>query len=324
MNTRHAPAREHAAAGTGRSRWRYGRRGYALASSLAQLGGRKFASATTLLALGITLALPALLLFTMASLDTLANRSLDGESLTLYLDTDLTADASRTLADSVADRPGVRETRLISPAEALETFREQADVDAALAVLVENPLPGAIVVYPDTTQLEEAAVRSLATALGALPGVERVQADLRWVRRLQAAVALARLVAVLLAGFLLLTALLVIANTIRLELSRRRNEQEVSRLLGASAGFMARPVIYAGALYGFLGGLIGILLALFALQLLRGPADDLARLYGSDFLLSAPSAERLGLILLVSTVLGLVAALLTLYGPSRQKVDAGP
>jgi len=306
------------------SRWRYGRRGYALAASFAQLGGRKLASATTLLALGITLALPALLLFTMDSLDTLASRSLEGESLTLYLDAELPADDSARLRSEVAARPGVRETRYISPTEALETFREQTDVDAALIALGKNPLPGAIVVYPDTDQLEDAAIRTLATALGALPGVERVQADLRWVRRLQAAVALAQLVAILLAGFLLLTALLVIANTIRLELSRRRNELEVSRLLGASGGFLARPVIYAGAVYGFLGGLIGNALALLALQLLRGPADDLAQLYGSGFLLSSPSLERLGLILLVSTLLGLLAALLTLYGPSRQKVGSGP
>ena len=169
-----------------------------------------------------------------------------------------------------------------------------------------------------------AASGALARELGELPGVERVQVDLRWVQRLRAALALVQRVTWLLGGFLLLTALLVITNTIRLELARRREELEVSRLLGANGAFLYRPVFYTGILYGFLGGLIACALALPALQLLRGPAEELAALYGGAFRLPLPSPSAIGLVVLVSTALGVLGALLTLYGPSRHKVASGP
>jgi len=87
----------------------------------------------------------------------------------------------------------------------------------------------------------------LADEFSTLPTVTLVQTDLRWVRRLQAVVELIRVVATLLGLFLLLTALLVLVNTIRLELLRRQREREVATLLGASQLFLNRPMVYTGA-----------------------------------------------------------------------------
>ena len=322
-----------------RRRWAYGRRGYALAQSLGQLRARPLASALTLLALGVTLALPALVLFCAGALDELGGRALEGESVTAYLDPG-TADADgAALAESLRDRRDVRDTRHVTRAEALATFRENSDVGDALDALGANPLPGAVIVYPGVGSsatggggaddpgdglVDEARTRRLARELEALPGVERVQVDLLWVQRLRAALELARRVAILLGGFLVLTALLVITNTIRLELARRRRELDVSRLLGASGLFLYRPVFYTGILYGLLGGLLACAFALLALQLLRGPAGELAALYGSAFRLPLPPPASIGLVVLVSTGLGVLGALLTLYGPSRQVIVPGP
>lgn len=306
-------------------RWSYGAHGYALSRSLHQLAARPLASAATLLAIGVVLALPALLLFSAGAVDALAARGLDGESLTLYLDPATGDLDGAALAAEVAARPGVERTRYVSRDEALATFRENSDVGDALDLLGENPLPGAVVVHPDTGTLDDATIGALARSLGALEGVERVQVDLDWVRRLTAVVTLIRRVAALAGAFLVLTALLVITNTIRLELARRRHELEVSHLLGASALFTHRPTLITGALYGLLGGLVACVLAAAALLLVRSPAVELARLYGSDFRPPAlPGLAELGLVTLVSTALGLVAALLSLYGASRQNVPPGP
>ena len=305
-------------------RWSYGRRGHALAQSLRQLAARPLASATTVLALGVTLALPALLWFSSASLDALAASTLDGESLTLYLTPDTSDLDGAGLAGEIAGRADVATTRYVSRDEALATFRESSDVGDALEVLGVNPLPGAVIVHPVGGAAEVAAVETLARALGGLPEVERVQVDLRWVERLRAALTLARRTAVLLASFLVLSALLVITNTIRLELARRRPELEVTRLLGADAAFVYRPTFYTAALFGALGGLAACLCALIALALLRGPAGELAALYGSAFRLAWPGASDIASIVAFSTLLGVLGALFTLYGPSRLKVPSGP
>ena len=124
-------------------------------------------------------------------------------------------------------------------------------------------------------------------------------------------------------GALLLSALLVITNTVRLELARRRDELEVARLLGGSGAFLYRPVFYTAALYGFLGGLLATAFALGALLFLAGPVAELARLHGGSAPLPWPAPADVALVALASTALGLLGALLSLYGPSRVKIHAG-
>jgi len=298
--------------------WTYTRRGYALAQSFRQLRKRKLASLSTLLVFGITLALPALILFTANSLAALGKKSVGEESVTAYL-TLQTADLDgAALAHQLQSQPGIKNTRYVSRDEALALFNEQAQFNEAVELLGENPLPGAIIVYPDTTLLNQRAIEQLATQLEASSAIDRVQFDLRWVKRLQAVLNLSRTIGWVLAGFLMLTALLVIGNTIRLELVRRQSELEVSRLLGANRAFLHRPLLYAGALYGFLGGIFACIIALLALHWLRTPAAELSHLYASTFELILPTTSQLLLVVSAATLLGLIGAIVTLYQPRTQ------
>lgn len=299
------------------ARWTYSRRGHALSHSIRQLKRHKLASLGTLMALGITLSLPFILYFSSGALATLSQRSVQGESLTAYLDVKVNDIEGAALAQQWQQLPDVASTQFISKDQALAILSEQTDIRGALEILQANPLPAAIIVYPDTVAADSELVESLATAIRELPMVASVQLDLRWVRRLEAAVTLTKWVGGLMAAFLTLTALLVIANTIRLELARRRDEMEVSRLLGASTHFMNRPIVYTGALYGFLGGVIACTIALFTLNAIRAPADNLSALYQSTFTLALPGITQILLVLGVSIGLGLAGAVGSLYRPSH-------
>ena len=299
-------------------RWTYGKRGYALAQSLRQFKRYKFASVVTLLVLGITLALPAMLLFANSMLQQLGNRSLEGESLTVYLDQSVSDIDGAVLAETWKGLEGIRNTQYIGRDEAMELFRANSDLGDAIEALGSNPLPGAIIVFPDSNTLNADRIESLAERLRSSEIVARVQFDLRWVKRLQAVVLLIQRVGVLLAGFLTLTALLVIGNTIRLELLRRRAEMEVASLLGAGSHFMNRPILYTGALYGFLGGLVACLVGLLAFNAIRQPADELSTLYESTFRFIMPTASQIGTVLAISVLLGILGALSSLYRPSQQ------
>lgn len=304
--------------GTYSKPWTYTRRGYALAQSFRQLRSRKLASLITLLVFGVTLALPALIFFTASSLAALGSKSVGEESVTAYLGLQVSDLDGAALATRLESQAGVKAARYISRDEALALFYEQADIGDAVAVLGENPLPGAIILFPNANALNDTAMSELANRVAALEAVDRVQFDLRWVQRLQAVLNLARTIGWILAGFLTLTALLVIGNTIRLELLRRQNELDVSSLLGASKSFLNRPVLYTGALYGFLGGVIACGIALSALNWLRGPAAQLSNLYTSAFELIMPTTSQLLLVLVTATVLGLLGAIVTLYQPTGQ------
>ncbi len=300
------------------SRWAYTPRGYALAQSIGQFGKRKFSSLSTLLVFGITMALPALIFFTASSLAALGSKTVSEESLTVYLKTGISDLDGAALAQSLQQQPAIRDTQYISRDEALAVFQQQANIEDALNVLGENPLPGAIVVYPQRQALSENAVSQLASNLDLLPESDRVQYDLEWVKRLQALLNLGRSIGWLLTGFLTLTALLVIGNTVRLELLRRRDELEVAHLLGAKRSFLQRPMIYSGALFGFLGGVLACIISLLCLNWIRASSGQLTQLYASSFTLEMPTLPNIGVVLATATALGLLGALSTLYRPSTQ------
>ncbi|MFK7993058.1 MAG: permease-like cell division protein FtsX [Granulosicoccus sp.] len=299
-------------------RWSYNRRGYALAQSLRQLKRHKLASFGTLIVLGITLSLPVILYFASSTLNTLGQRSLQGESLTVYLDTQISDLDGAQLASTWQSRPDIARADYISRDQALAMLSEDADIRDAIEVLGSNPLPGAVVLYPHISNINSNQTEALARDFRKFPEVAQVQLDLRWVRRLEAAVTLVKWIGSLLAAFLTLTALLVIANTIRLELSRRRAEMEVASLLGASSHFMNRPILYTGALYGFLGGFFACTIALITLNTIKSPADDLSSLYQSTFTLTMPEPSKILLMLGVSVILGLIGAISSLNYSARQ------
>lgn len=303
--------------GSGR-RWTYSRRGYALAQSLRQLKRHKLASIGTLLVLGITLSLPVILYFASATLASLSQRSIQGESLTAYLTSTVSDLDGAQLANDWLARPGIDHTEYVSRDQALAMLGEATDIRDAIEALGTNPLPGSIIIYPAENAQNPSQIESLAKAVRELPQVDQVQLDLRWVKRLNAVVSLVKWIGGLLAGFLTLTALIVIANTIRLELSRRRAEMEVASLLGATNGFVNRPILYTGALYGFLGGLAACTIALITLNAIRSPADDLSSLYQSSFTLSMPEPTQLLLVAAISIALGLIGAISSLNLSSRQ------
>ncbi|MCP6003268.1 cell division protein FtsX, partial [Klebsiella pneumoniae] len=82
-----------------------------------------------------------------------------------------------------------------------------------------------------------------------------------------------------------LGALLVVGNTVRLDIQSRREEIGVLQHLGATDGFIRRPFLYLGAWYGVAAGVIAIALLTAAALALRAPLAELAASYGSNFAL---------------------------------------
>ncbi len=306
------------------SRWSYTKRGYAVTQSIRQLRERSLATLMTLIVLGTTLALPAVFWFGSSSLSTLIKSSVGEESITVYLDMSIPDLQGAELAQQWETQSGVRATLYVSRREALALFQQQNDLDDAITALGGNPLPGAVVVFPaiDTANdpLSVELVEALANRFATMAEVERVQIDLEWVRKLQSALTLFRIVVSMLAVFLTLTGFLVIGNTVRLELLRRHREMQVSTLLGASRSFLNRPILYTGTLYGLLGGSIAAVIATITYSFIKTPADQLAAQYASTFRLALPSGGQFLTIIAVATALGLLGALMTVLKPQQANI----
>ena len=90
---------------------------------------------------------------------------------------------------------------------------------------------------------------------------------------------------VLAAGLLALGILVIVGNTIRLDIENRRDEIEVTKLVGGSNAFVRRPFLYNGFWYGLGGGVIAWLVVTVAVRILADPVQRIAGLYGSTFTL---------------------------------------
>ena len=107
------------------------------------------------------------------------------------------------------------------------------------------------------------------------------------------------------AALLALGVMVIVGNTIRLDIQNRRAEIEVTKLVGGSDAFVRRPFLYSGVWYGLGGGVTAWLITLrSSLAVLREPVGRLAGLYGSDFRSTALAREASALLLVGGVVLG--------------------
>ena len=102
--------------------------------------------------------------------------------------------------------------------------------------------------------------------------------------------------------------ILVIGNTVRMEIQNRKTEIEVLKLVGATDGFIRRPFLYTGLCLGAIGAVTAALMIGIGLLLLAGPVRDLAALYAADFRLSGLSLRGHGILLGGGALLGWAGA----------------
>lgn len=282
--------------------------------ALGRLSQQPFANSLTVFVIGISLALPACLHVFVSNAQALGgnwNRALD---ISVYLKKSVDAASAERLADKLKKREDVAEVRLIEADDALKEFREYSGFGAALDALTDNPLPHVLVITPATAKAESIALdgrlAALATELRALPESELVQFDTAWVQRLSAMLDAARRAIVLIAVLLAVGVMVIVSNTIRLDIQNRRDEIEVAKLVGASNAFVRRPFLYSGFWYGLAGGLLAIVIVTLTVWVLSSPVQRIATLYGSAFTLQGLSPIHAAAVLAAGVAVGWLGSLI--------------
>jgi cell division transport system permease protein len=270
----------------------FARHAQVLIGSLGRITQQPTATLLTMAVIAVALALPLFLnLFLQNARDATANWN-DAYNLSVYMDKKAGAGRASALAKQLQKRGDIAAVRIITADQALAEFRKDSGFGSALDALADNPLPDTLIVTPTLTMSTPRGTDALKAVIAAMPDVQTVQLDTEWVRRLYAMLDLLRTVLYLTCGLLGLGVVLIVSNTIRLDILNRRGEIEVMKLVGASDGFARRPFLYSGIWYGLGGGVLALMLVAIASWVLTRPVDQLANLYGSTFRL-----EGLGLAL---------------------------
>ncbi|MEB1610305.1 cell division transport system permease protein [Xanthomonas campestris] len=277
---------------------------HSIAFSLGRAMRKPWATMLTIVVMALALALPLGLSIALDNVKLLAGSVQQSREINLFLKVEIGAEAAQALAGELRARPDVAQVTLRTPAQGLTELRESAKLDEAIDALGDNPLPTLLVVTPTET----ADDAQLAGALQALPQADQVQHDALWRKRLDGWLHFGERLVQVLSALLGVGAVLVVGNTVRLDIQSRREEIGVLQLLGASDGFIRRPFLYLGAWYGLGAGAVALALIAASGLALRAPLAILADSYGSSFTLHGLDLLHSAMVLVGTLVLGWLGA----------------
>ncbi|MDJ0747924.1 MAG: permease-like cell division protein FtsX [Woeseiaceae bacterium] len=278
--------------------------------SLGRLARHPFSSLMIILVIAVTLALPAAINLVIKNARDISGSWDNALDFSVFLKQELAEREAEELGGLIAQRADVESVTFISANDALDDFKDQSGFGAALDQLPDNPLPHTLVVRPSAGNTS-ASIVLLQEELQNLPETEHVQVDTEWVQRFHAILDIVRQAIAIGAALLGIAIVVIIGNTIRLDIENRREEIEVTKLIGASNAFVRRPFLWTGFWYGLFGGLMALALVYYGLFLLEGPVARLAGLYQSNIAVASMDLAEAGAIIGIGIFLGLFGSWFT-------------
>ena len=282
---------------------------HALAAAIKRLTRTPTGSLLSIAVIGIAFSLPAGIYVLLENLQSLSGQFSGAPQLSLFLKLDADSEAVAEIESRLKQHPDVGSFTFIPKGAALEQLKQSNDWGDVMDGLERNPLPDAFVL--STRNISPERLEALRTELVKLPQVEHAQLDSAWAKRLDALLKLGRAGVLMLAALLSFSLVAVAFNTIRLQIMTMRDEIEVSKLIGATRGFIRRPFLYFGAIQGAVGGAAAWLIISWGIHMADEQLKHLMNLYEVNFRLYHLSLEDSLSLLLLSALLGWIGAWLS-------------
>jgi cell division transport system permease protein len=263
----------------------FARHAQTLVGSLGRIAAHPLEALMTMAVIGIGIAMPLCLHLALQNARELSSGWANAYDISVYLDKGVSLARAQAVARELQARGDVAAVRVIPAAQALAEFKDYSGFGDALDALGTNPLPNSLIVTPTAAASTHDGTVMLKNAISAIADVGTVQIDTDWVKRLNGILDVLKRVVVLTGALLGVAVMLIVGNTIRLDILNRRDEIEVMKLVGASDGFARRPFLYSGIWYGLGGAALALGLVAIAVAILTNPVARLAALYGSHFTL---------------------------------------
>jgi len=240
----------------------------ACVSSIQALGETPLATCMTVMVVAIALTLPALFWLLSINIKQITSGWQQQEHISLYLRVPLNEAETKNSLTRVRQTKGVFDAKLISAKEGLAQLQSQEGLNHISQYLSDNPIPAVIDVTPSASLDTPEKIALLFQQLKNGAYVEEAKLDMQWISRLYAILGFVTALAKALMLLLGFAVMLIIGNTLRLAVHKSHEAVQVLKLIGATDAYIARPFLYSGLWYGFIGALLAlVLMELFVLSL---------------------------------------------------------
>jgi len=297
------PSKRKALEGGWQEQWRY-----AMHGSLSEMWRQPLATLLTVMVIAISLTLPSVCYMVWKNVSQAADQWYPAPQLTVYLSKTLDDDAAENVVAQLKKEEGVEKVNYLTREEALGEFRNWSGFGGAMDMLEQNPLPAVAIITPKLNFQNSGTMDSLRDRVSKVEGIDEVKMDDSWFARLAALTGLVGQVAAMIGVLMIVAVFLVIGNSVRLSIFARRDTINVQKLIGATDGFILRPFLYGGALLGFSGALLSLVLSEVLVMRLESVVTQVASVFGTTFGLHGLAWDESLLLLLIAAMIGWIAA----------------
>jgi cell division transport system permease protein len=186
----------------------------------------------------------------------------------VYLEDNVKEDGVMQLYRRLLSMDEVASVVFVSREEALEEFRSELPEEDAdlLDALETNPLPNSFWITLKSEFRDRTSLAYFAGQVSQLSGVEEVRYGKDFVDKFSRIIRGVYYVDIVVGFIVILSAIFIISNAVRLTVISRRKNIEILKLVGATNRFITLPFIIEGALQGGFAALFSLAL-LFALTM---------------------------------------------------------
>ena len=280
-------------------------------SSLGELWRQPVASLMTISVLGLSITLPSTLYIMVKNTEKITAGWEQASEISLFLSPNISANRSQQLVTRLNTWQEIESVVYIPADDALKEFQHLSGLGDAIAYLEKNPLPDVVLVTPTDKNASPSAARALLDKLRQQREVDIGKLDIEWLERLYAVIAIASDLVMLIGVLLFIAVVLIIGNTIRLNILNKYDEIVVMKLVGATDAFIHRPFLYTGFWYGLLGGLMAWFAVIIILWWMDSSITTFAAMYQKEFAITGLTGTALLTMLGLSILLGLLGSLIS-------------
>ena len=248
-------------------------------NAVRQLFKQPLATLLILVMLAIAMSLPLALYLGVQSSQAVLGKLNESPQITLYMEQNADEADSAVVKELLAADKRIEKSEFIGKAQGLSELQTSMGEQDIVSMLDSNPLPDAFVVSPKPggTPSEMQALRQ---DLAKLPMVESAQLDTEWMQTLYQIDDFVQKVLAFLSVTLSVAFVLVAHNTIRLQILSRKEEIEITKLLGAPSSFIRRPFLYQAVWQSLLAAGLSLALCAWLIHATQPLVAQIFRPYG--------------------------------------------
>lgn len=226
--------------------------------------------------MSLSLLMLAVFLLATDNLLKLVSETQEEMKIYVYLDDSAGQETVEKLYREILSQAEVTSVQFVSKEEALSDFKTQLGDDAdLLSALRANPLPNSFWVEPKPEFKTRDAMVLLADRFQQMKGVEEVRYGKEFLDKFASIVQGIYAVDIVVGVIVILSAIFIIANAVRLTVISRKKTIEILKLVGATNPFIVAPFIIEGAVQGGVAAILSLLMLRIVTEVSRRAIPDI-------------------------------------------------